>query len=296
MKLSAWLWGFLWLGLAVMPAFIANRAAERAYAMVYRTAEQRLADLALIRDVEGLSIRLEGELQAWRGSGEVPSILAATIPPGVEEADAPDAWKRRFLATTAPLILKVNALITADRARLERLATAMRQGRAPNRAQKAWLARLWQAYGVDEGDFTTLLERLDVVPPSLALAQAAVESAWGRSRFAAQGNALFGQWTWRGRGLVPTARAAGARHRVRAFPDLLRSVYAYIHNLNTHAAYAAFRAERQRQRLAGAGWDSPALADTLLNYSALGEAYPRKLRAVMRVNRLADFDSAALAD
>ena len=140
-------------------------------------------------------------------------------------------------------------------------------------------------------DFEELLRRVDIVPPSLALAQAAEESGWGVSRFARRGKALFGQKVFRGgEGLVPLERPDGARYRVRSFDRVIDGVRAYLHNLNTHYAYARFRRVRARMRQEDGTLDSYGLAGTLLKYSERREAYLETIREIMQVNGLTVFD------
>ncbi len=141
-----------------------------------------------------------------------------------------------------------------------------------------------------------LKRRVNVVPPSLALAQAAVESGWGTSRFAMKGNALFGQRIWRvDAGMTPLDVDADTAFRVRSFPSLAASVAAYVHNLNTHRAYGEFRGLR-----ATAGKDAQVpggnvLATTLTKYSERGADYVADLLRIIRSNRLTQFDNATLA-
>jgi Bax protein len=132
---------------------------------------------------------------------------------------------------------------------------------------------------------------VDPVPPSLALAQAAIESAWGTSRFAVQGNNLFGQWCYKkGCGLVPLQRNSDSHHEVAKFATVSESVESYIRNINTHRAYIDFRATRAQLR----GAESPAsgyqLAENLLEYSELREKYVHEVQAVIRINNLARYD------
>jgi uncharacterized FlgJ-related protein len=138
--------------------------------------------------------------------------------------------------------------------------------------------------------------RVDIIPPSLALAQAAEESGWGTSRFADVGNALFGQWTW-SEGIAPLEQREGkGDYRIAKFDSPLDSVRAYMLNLNTHAAYRSLRERRREMRVRGdqlSGWE---LAETLTSYSERGAAYVETLHTIMRVNRLAATDSAYLTD
>jgi len=142
-----------------------------------------------------------------------------------------------------------------------------------------------------------LLRRVDTLPPSLVLAQAAEESGWGTSRFAAEGNALFGMWTWSGEGVTPLQQRSGlGNYKIAAYETPLHSVIAYMHNLNTHQAYKELRVRRAELRKAGAkvtGWD---LAKTLTKYSERGQAYVDSLHSLMNVNKLQPTDDTYLSD
>jgi Bax protein len=137
---------------------------------------------------------------------------------------------------------------------------------------------------------------MDIVPPSLAIAQAAIESGWGQSRFATNGNALFGQRTTNpDRGMRPAALPETTTVRVAAFGRPIESVRSYIHNLNTYPAYQAFRDRRAALRRSGGESDGLTLAGTLVAYSTRGQAYVRDLQSIIRANRLAAFDTVAPA-
>ena len=136
-----------------------------------------------------------------------------------------------------------------------------------------------------------LLLRVDKVPASLALSQAAIESAWGTSRFAVKGNNLFGQWCYKkGCGLVPLRRNAGSNHEVAKFASVANSVNAYMRNINTHRAYADLRANRAQLRQAEQDVTGHLLAENLMFYSELREVYVHEVQAVIRINKLAQYD------
>lgn len=190
--------------------------------------------------------------------------------------------KRLFLRLMLPLILRENRDILAQRRRVRDSAPAR-------------IAGLYDRFGVEPGDAEALARRVDAVPPSLALAQAAIETGWGTSRFVAEANNFFGQRTYSDAhdGVVP-ADADGS-FRVRRFATIARSIRSYVHNLNTHAAYAAFRRARARLRREGAPLTGLALAPYLTPYSERRQAYVRTVQHVIRRNRLQDFDDARLA-
>lgn len=140
------------------------------------------------------------------------------------------------------------------------------------------------------------MQRVDIIPPSLALAQAAKESGWGTSRFARNGNALFGQWTWdEDQGMEPKDRPEGTDHLVREFDTLLDSVEAYMLNLNRHRAYRELRSLRAGMRKRGEPIDGISLAGGLESYSELGMEYVERIRSMIDLNQLLALDNAELA-
>ncbi len=220
----------------------------------------------------------------------VPRQFAARLPAPMP-AD-PAARKQLFLSTVLPLVLRVNEDIGANRARLMHLRGIVLNGRPLTGSQAAWLRRLARRYGTQGTDFTTLLRRVGAVPPSLVVAQAAIESGWGSSRFAQQGNALFGQRVWRtGGGLVPTDRPPDTVYEVRSYKNLDAGIRAYVQNLNNHPAYEDFRTQRLKR---GPRPDSLELAATLSAYSERGDEYVEILRQVIRENDLHKLDTARL--
>lgn len=230
------------------------------------------------------------------GKMAVPRLGLAALPRDIDQVDGVSLRKSLFLRSVLPLVLLVNEELRALR---QEVIHAVRQAAGPgglSQRRRAWLADLAVRYGVDFGAWTALLQRVDTVPVSLALAQAVQESGWGRSRFARSGNALFGQRTWSDDvpGLVPDERDDDAEHRVRAFPDLLSAVRTYMHNLNTHDAYAEFRLQRAAARDRGEAPDPLRLAEKLTRYAEHGDGYVEALHTIMRENRLIDFDRARL--
>ena len=248
--------------------------------------------------------------EAWEaGIREVPRVYLTNVAPRWREKVSNEVSvltkKRIFFRALAPLVLRSNELILRDRARLAEVRSRLDVGGEISAEERQWLAKLAVSYGViddessavDQPALDELLLRVDVVPVSLALSQCAEESGWGTSRFAAEGNALFGQWTWSGKGIKPEQQRSGmGDYRIAAFESPLGSVMAYMMNLNTHAAYAKLRARRAEMRAKGeriSGWE---LAKTLDKYSERGPAYVESLQAIMRVNQLDPADDAFLGD
>ncbi len=232
------------------------------------------------------------------GHRGVPPIFVRALPSDWNSLEQVAARKRVFVKTVLPLILKANAEIRGRRQRLRELIARADGGLSGLSLQsRSWLTKLARQYKLEEVDFEALLRRVDEVPVSLALAQAAIESGWGRSRFAHQGNALFGQWTWdTSKGLEPADPQADKQpYAVRSFDRLGRSVAAYMRNLNTHPAYKSFRQRRAALRKAGKPLDGLALAGTLTRYSQRGEAYVAEVRGTIRANDFQRLDRAAFA-
>lgn len=204
--------------------------------------------------------------------------------------------KQSFFAFLAPKVEAENERVLEQRARLLDIAERMRKGAPPGWLDRRWLARLAEEYevawGPDLGEsermeaVAKLERRVDAVPVPLALVQAATESGWGRSRFATEGNNLFGHWCYEaGCGLVPARRNTGAAHEVATFESVSESVSRYLHNLNTHAAYAPLRAIRARLRRQDEPLTAMALADGLVRYSERREEYVDEIKTVIRINR-----------
>jgi uncharacterized FlgJ-related protein len=248
--------------------------------------------------------------EAWQaGIREVPRVYLTEIAPRWRERVSNEVSvltkKRIFFRGLAPLVLRSNELILRHRDRAAELRARLDSGEEIGVVDMRWLAQLAVRYGVvrdesanlDSAVLDELMARVDAVPVSLALGQCAEESGWGTSRFAAEGNALFGQWSWSGKGIKPEQQREGmGDYRIAAFETPLHSVMAYMMNLNTHAAYAKLRARRAEMRANGerlSGWE---LAESLDKYSERGQAYVESLHGIMRVNKLEPADDAFLGD
>lgn len=231
------------------------------------------------------------------GNGPVPRFFLGSVPTDMAAIREMELRKAVFFRAVLPIVLQVNEEIAAERARLWRIKTRLAMGRRLDAVDRLWLIVLAKRYGVRRGDLDSLLAHVDVIPPSLALAQAAEESGWGTSRFAREGNAIFGQWVNAGQGgLTPKRRDAGKSHAVGAFPTLLDGARAYARNLNSHRAYTAFRQRRAEMRHAGRRLDGARLAGELSRYSARGRAYVGSIRRIIGANGLGALDGARLAD
>jgi len=200
--------------------------------------------------------------------------------------------KQVFFAYLRPLVEEENERVMEQRRRLLQLYDEHRGKTVVSLADINWLEGLLEEYGVDRlapGDpslWETLLRRVDMIPLNLALVQAAKESGWGTSRFAREGNNLYGQRCFtEGCGIVPTGRGEGATYEVRRFGTAAESVQSYMHNLNTNGAYRRFRLMRRLQRLEGLQPDGFILAESLPRYSERRYRYLDEIREMMRINR-----------
>lgn len=237
-----------------------------------------------------------------RGSDQVPTVYLASLPGDLGSLDEIKRKKQLFFSAVLPLVLRANDQVARERVKLVRFRDRALDGALLRPDERNWLLALADRYGLDTADgdigpdlFAKLLIRVDEIPVSLALAQAAVESGWGSSRFARHGNALFGQRAWTEKaGITPKERASGETHVVRKYDTLLGSVASYVHNLNSHPSYRDFRLRRASLRTAGRDLDGRLLAGGLLSYAEIGQAYVDMLRRVIDKNRLGDFEGAAL--
>lgn len=301
--------GFTGLALLVV---VESLPRPDAVARVVRYAPPPHIEYAVLRDSPGVAFAITPDVEtlarAFADNGydlervrerqaSVPRLRLSRLPRDMPEIPEAAARKKFFLSIALPLILEANQRVAAQRELLMRVSRILDSGGPMPVVLQIWLSRLADEYKTEPGRIHDLLVRVDTIPVSLALAQAANESGWGTSRFALEGNAIFGQWTTAGgTGLVPRDRDEGKTYKVRSFDRLIDSAHAYLRNLNTHRAYRKFRAMRAGMRKAGKPLDGRALAGTLLSYSELGKEYVDLIRAMMRVNRLASLDSARLSE
>lgn len=242
-----------------------------------------------VRSVAELEAAFDAMGYTWPPE-EVPAISLQTFPLDLVDIDDAKLRKSLFFRALLPIVLAENRMIQTQR---ERMTALFGEGvEKARRGDLKWLTELAQRYGV-EGDLAAaktqqrLLQRVDIVPPALVLAQAANESGWGTSRFALSGNNLFGQYTYdETDGIVPLNRREGESHALRAYASLDESVRSYIHNLNTHDTYSELRRLRQQMRDSGQHLNSQLLAAGLAGYSERGVEYVADIQAMIRSNKL----------
>ena len=233
---------------------------------------------------------LKYDLKSIRTGALVKPIYLSKLPKDLKKIKSTKTKKDTFIKIVMPLILDENNKIIENRKKLFKILAK------PNntRGERVWLKRRFEDYAIKNEDITELKIRMDIVPVSIAIAQAAKESGWGTSRFALEGNAMFGQWTWGKKGIAPLEREKNQAHKILKFPILRSSVQAYKNNLNTHKGYKEFREKRAELRKTNKKISGTELVQYLHNYAATGSEYTIALKKIIEQNQLTDFDGAVL--
>jgi|GEM_PF-1346281 len=279
----------LWFGAERLP-----RSAWQELGLASDTPTLRRVYLREADSLAHLFAENDYRLAAVRGGAEVPRLAVTALPRDMDDLADAEQRKRLFLRVLLPLVLQANAELRQVRSKVIAALDAQAAGRL-GATDALWLENVAEWYGAEPGDAADLLSRIDAVPPSLALAQAAQESGWGTSRFALNANALFGQRSWGDAavGLKP-AEAERQDFKVRGFPDLMSAVRAYLHNLNSHRAYAELRKRRARARTLGTPLHALNLVGGLKQYSEEGQRYVLALTELIKSNDLQDLDGSSL--
>ena len=261
-----------------------------------------LSDIFSLNDLETDTVRLSAStiqqlfkdtdynLNDIRKNKLVKPVALTWLPKEIKNIESTKKRKELFIQIVLPLILQENNNIKLDRIKLFSIIKKS----SNTDLEKKWLQKKYKQYGVVSKDITTLKIRMDEIPTSLAIAQAAKETGWGTSRFALDGNALFGQWTWSGEGLKPKESEKSKGHKVMKFNVLQASVRAYQRNLNTHKSYKDFRKARAEFRENNIPLDSLLLSQHLDKYAETGQKYVDILQQIIKQNNLKDFDDAKL--
>ena len=233
---------------------------------------------------------LKYDLKSIRLGQSVKPIYLTKLPKDLKKIKSTNKRKETFIKIVMPLILIENEKIIEDRNKLFKIL-----GKQSNSmGEKVWLKRRFKDYDIKGEDISELKLRLDIIPTSIAIAQAAKESGWGTSRFALEGNAMYGQWTWGGDGIEPSQKDKKKEHKILKFPKLQSSVSAYMKNLNTHRGYSEFRKERSKIREKNKTVEGIDLVKYLYNYAQTGSEYVKILKKIIEQNDLTDFDSSIL--
>ena len=233
---------------------------------------------------------LKYDLKTIRSGSRVKPVYLSKLPKDLKKIKSTQKKKDTFIKIVMPLIIDENSKILDNRKKLFKIL-----GKQNNsRGEKVWLKRRFEDYEIKNEDVTELKVRMDIIPVSIAIAQAAKESGWGTSRFALEGNAMFGQWTWGKKGIAPLDRDKNQAHKILKFPILRSSVQAYKNNLNTHKGYSEFRKKRAELRKLNKKISGLELVQYLHNYAATGSEYTKVLKKIIDQNQLTDFDNAVL--
>ncbi len=241
--------------------------------------------LSLFEDVEY-------DLKTVRYQKRVKPIYFTQFPKDLDEIKDTKLKKETFIKIVLPLVVAENDKILDDKIKLKRITSK----KMTTDKEKSWLRLKLREYKVKNSDITELDKRMDIIPVSIALAQAAKESGWGTSRFALEGNAIFGQWTWTGQGIEPLNKGKHENHKILRFPILRASVKAYKNNLNTHKGYAEFREKRYTYRKRNKSIKGLNLTDTLDRYAQTGKEYTDILEQIIKQNDLSDFETVQLTN
>ena len=262
--------------------------------LLYDILEENNSEINLVRytttEIDSLFKEVNYNLKDVRDTKLVKPIDIGLLPNEIKKIASSQKRKEMFIKIVLPLIVKENNKIRIDR---KRLFTILNKNSNTD-IEKKWLQKKYKQYGSRQNDLSTLKIRMDEIPVSLAIAQAAKETGWGTSRFALKGNALFGQWTWSGEGLKPKNAEEGKDHKVMKFHSLQLSVRAYLRNLNTHSSYRNLRKARTELRNKNKPLDSLILSKHLDKYAETGSQYVEVLQKIIEQNKLKDFDEARL--
>ena len=229
-------------------------------------------------------------LKEVRETKLVKPITLSLLPGELKKIESTKKRKDLFIKIILPLIIEENTRIRLDRKKLFSILNKNNN----NNIEKKWLNQKFEQYGVLNKDLSTLKVRMDIIPVSLIIAQAAKETGWGTSRFAIEGNALFGQWTWSGEGIKPAGADNDDTHKVMKFKILKASVRAYQRNINTHSSYKDFRMARAELRDNNTKLNSLVLSNYLDKYAETGKDYVKILKQIINQNNLTDFDDVKL--
>ena len=283
-------------------AYTLNKKNDGTYSDNELNEKDLLIDIFSLNDLETDTVRLNAstikqlfedtdyKLDDVRQKKLVKPVALTLLPAEIKMIENTKKRKEFFIQIVLPLILKENNNIRLDRKTLFNIINKSNN----TKIEKKWLKNKFKQYGIPSKDLSILKIRMDEIPVSLAIAQAAKETGWGTSRFAQEGNALFGQWTWSGEGLKPKEADENKGHKVMKFNVLQASVRAYQRNLNTHSSYENFRLARAQLRDSKRPLDSIILSQFLKNYAETGNQYIEVLQKIIKQNSLKDFDDAKL--
>ena len=231
-------------------------------------------------------------LKDIRQGKAVDPVFLSKLPTGIANIDNIGDRKKLFIKVILPLVIYENNKILEDRNYLNQIS----REKSLSEQETVWLDKKFKEYKVKTSEIEELKKRMDVIPPSLAIAQAAYETGWGTSRFAMEGNSLYGARTWKkGKGIVPNDRGEEQKFEVLSFKIIRASISSYKKNLNTHQSYNEFRKARAIQRKEKNRVFGLELSQYLNKYSEIGDVYVQRLKKIIEQNSLTDFDESVLS-
>ena len=233
------------------------------------------------------------EILTQENIGHLPII--SELPDDFSEIQDVPTKKKLFYLVTLPLIYNTNTSIMQERRMVINIEKKFAR-KELNKNETDEIIRLSKKYKLDYREINTKLfrklkQRINIIPVSLALGQAIIESGWGQSRFATEGNALYGQWTTsEDKGIIPQDRDEDKTHAVLKFKNLSESVEAYMFNINTHQAYYNFRVIRRIDERIKYTDPISMKVKYLAAYAEIGDKYVDKLELIIASNNLQEFD------
>lgn len=255
-----------------------------------------------MREIESDSINLSNEMfeifenynfsiDSFLDSSYENIVVFSSLPEDFLDIESVKLKKDLFIKTILPIVFLENEKVLEERNKILQWWTETEGGEIDKDFWPEWLKSIVEKYSFDGENIGNLLMSVDIVPISLAISQAAIESGWGTSRYARDGNAIFGQYTYDEEvGLLPKERSDGKKYLIRKFSNISESTASYIKNLNTHSAYIEFREVRKKLRMNGERMDGGLLAEELINYSERKNLYIQDIKDMIKANHFERFD------
>ncbi len=224
-------------------------------------------------------------------------IIFSSLPDDFMEIQPVNERKKLFINTLLPIIYAENQKILEDRKKILDWWSESQGENFSRDFWPAWLFELSEKYDALDSNLGNLLIKVDIIPISMALSQAAIESGWGTSRYLREGNAVYGQYTFeKNKGIEPTQRDSSKKFFIRKFENLSESTKSYFKNINTHSAYADLREERKKLRMNGEILSGLKLADFLTSYSERKQEYVKDVKIIIESNNFMKFDNSSFVN
>ena len=245
------------------------------------------SNLEIVKSLQQNKNIYDFQIDQIRETNIIPNITVVTLPKDLKKIKSVKNRKELFLKITLPLIVQENKKLLSSNKKIHAIKSKFDY---ISRKEAVWIKNLMEEYKEDTIDATLI--KVDEIPVSLALAQAVIESGWGTSRFAYEGNALFGQYVWgkTKNGIVPNDRDTDAKYKIKSFNSLSESVESYMKNLNTNSHYNEFRINRYVLRSNELPLSGTFLAEYLFNYSIESD-YTSKIKNIIEMNDFEDFEN-----